>query len=233
MSHFRPAGPHDCEPDAAFADLRRHMVKVQLAGHGIDDARVLEAMGRIPREEFVPPELRDAAYEDGPLPIGFGQTISQPFTVAFMCAALRLTGNEKVLEIGTGSGYGAAVLSLLAKSVFTIERVPELAALARERLARLGHDNVQVITADGTLGLPAEAPFDGIVVTAGAETLPDTYVQQLARHGRIVIPIGGFRYNQEMYRFTRLEGELRVENLGGFAFVPLIGKYGWHLAADE
>jgi len=204
------------------------MVEAQLAAHGIADSRVLDAMGRVPREQFVLPEMRDAAYEDGPLPIGCGQTISQPFTVAFMCEALRLDGTEKVLEIGAGSGYSAAVLSLLAKSVFTIERVPELAEQARSRLAELGYDNVHVVTGDGTLGLSCEGPFDAIVVTAGAETLPDTYVQQLRMGGRIVIPIGEYRYNQEMYRFTRLDGDLRVESLGGFAFVPLIGKYGWH-----
>lgn len=205
------------------------MVEAQLVGHGIADPRVLDAMGCVPREQFVSHEMRDSAYEDGPLPIGFGQTISQPFTVAFMCEALRLNGTEKVLEIGAGSGFSAAVLSLLAQSVFTIERVPELAEQARSRLAELGYHNVHVITGDGTLGLSSEAPFDAIVVTAGAETLPDAYVQQLRMGGRIVIPIGGYRHNQKMYRFTRLEGELRVENLGGFAFVPLIGKYGWHV----
>ncbi len=214
--------------DARFAELRRHMVAAQLIDHGIADRRVIEAMRKVPREEFVPAELQDAAYEDGPLPIGFGQTISQPFTVAFMCEALHLNGTEKVLEIGAGSGYCAAVLSLLADSVFTIERVPELANEAGARLTRLGYVNVHVMTGDGTLGLPTEAPFDAIVVTAGAEALPDTYIQQLQPGGRIVIPIGGYRYNQEMYRFTRMEGELRIENLGGFAFVPLIGKYGWH-----
>ncbi len=214
-------------PDA-FAELRRRMVEEQLREHGIADPRVLDAMGRVPREEFVPADLRYAAYEDGPLPIGFAQTISQPFTVALMCEALLLAGSEKVLEIGAGSGYSAAVLSLLARSVFSVERIPGLADTARARLARLGYANVQVITADGTLGLPAEAPFDAIVVTAGAEALPDAYVRQLQPGGRIVIPIGSYRYNQTMYRFTRLPEELRVENLGGFAFVPLVGKYGWH-----
>lgn len=218
---------------SAFAELRRQMVDEQLREHGISDERVLEAMGRVPREEFVPADLRDAAYEDGPLPIGSGQTISQPFTVAIMCQALQLAGTEKVLEIGAGSGYGAAVLSLLADNVFTVERVPELAEGARARLARLGYDNVRVLTGDGTMGLPDEAPFDAIVVTAGAETLPDAYVRQLRPSGRIVIPIGEYRYNQTMYRFIRLDEELRVENLGGFAFVPLIGRYGWHERGAE
>jgi protein-L-isoaspartate(D-aspartate) O-methyltransferase len=162
------------------------------------------------------------------LPIGFGQTISQPFTVAFMCQALQLEGTEKVLEIGAGSGYGAAVLSLLASSVFTMERVPGLVNSARASLAQGGYQNVQVIAGDGTLGLPAESPFDAIVVTAGAETLPDAYLRQLRAGGRIVIPLGRSRHNQTMYRFTRLDGQLQIENLGGFAFVPLIGRYGWH-----
>lgn len=211
-----------------FAELRRWMVDEQLREHGISDERVLDAMRCVPREEFVPDELRGAAYEDGPLPIGFGQTISQPFTVAFMCQALQLKGTEKVLEIGAGSGYGAAVLSHLASSVFTVERVPGLVKSARARLDRTGYQNVKVVAADGTLGLPDEAPFDAIVVTAGAETLPDAYVRQLRAGGRIVIPLGRSRHSQTMYRFTRLDGQLRVEDLGGFAFVPLIGKFGWH-----
>ncbi len=228
----RPANDEREKPDA-FAELRRRMVEEQLRSHGISDRRVLDAMGRVPREEFVPADLRYAAYEDGPLPIGFGQTISQPFTVALMCEALLLTGSEKVLEIGAGSGYSAGILSLLTRSVFSVERIPALADTARARLARLGYANVRVVTADGTLGLPAEAPFDAIVVTAGAEALPDAYVRQLQPGGRIVIPIGSYRYNQTMYRFTRLPEELRVETLGGFAFVPLVGKYGWHEADVE
>ncbi len=211
-----------------FAELRRWMVDEQLREHGISDERVLDAMRRVPREEFVPDELRGAAYEDGPLPIGCGQAISQPFTVAFMCQALQLEGPEKVLEIGAGSGYGAAVLSRLAARVFSVERIPELVKTAHANLARVGYENVHVVEGDGTLGLPDEAPFDGIVVTAGAETLPDAYVRQLKPGGRIVIPVGRSRYGQTMYRFTRGDEHLRVENLGGFAFVPLIGKYGWH-----
>jgi protein-L-isoaspartate(D-aspartate) O-methyltransferase len=228
MQHAHGNAPGQSARGNGFAELRRLMVEEQLREHGITDVRVLDAMGRVPREEFVPDTARDAAYEDGPLPIGYGQTISQPYTVAFMCQALQLDGTEKVLEIGAGSGYGAAVLSLLASSVHTIERVPELGEAARTRLLQLGYDNVRVVTGDGTLGLPAEAPFDGIVVTAGAESLPDAYVRQLRPGGRIVIPIGGYRYNQTMYRFTRRDQELQVENLGGFAFVPLIGRYGWH-----
>jgi len=215
-------------PEAdTFPWQRRQMVDEQLRERGIVDYRVLRAMSEVPREAFVSLELRDAAYEDCPLPIGHGQTISQPLTVALMCQALQLRGDERVLEIGTGSGYGAAVLSHLAAEVFTIERIPPLADEARERLARLRYDNVRVLTGDGTCGLPEAAPFDGIIVTAGAESLPDCYVQQLRLQGRIVIPIGRDRYNQTMYRFTRGPNGVQSEDLGSFAFVPLIGKYGW------
>jgi protein-L-isoaspartate(D-aspartate) O-methyltransferase len=217
----------------AYAELRRRMVDEDLREHGISDPRVLAAMGEVPREEFVLPELRAAAYDDCPLPIGHDQTISQPFTVAFMAQALQLTGDEKVLEIGTGSGYGAAVLGKLSAQVYTIERISPLAQQARERLVRLGYGNVHVITGDGTLGLPDHAPFEGIVATAGAAALPYAYVQQLCDGGRIVIPLGSYRHSQTMYRFTRLPGELKVENLGGFAFVPLIGKFGWTATNDE
>lgn len=203
------------------------MVEDQLRRRGITDQHVLQAMSEVPREEFVPEEARSAAYDDRPLPIGCGQTISQPFTVAFMSQMLQLNGNEKVLEIGTGSGYGAAVLSQLAATVYTVERIPELATDAKQRLARLGYDNVHVRTADGTLGWPEEAPFDGIVVTAGAGTLPDAYVSQLAPEGRIVIPLGQYPGSQTMYRFTKRGTELQTEDLGDFAFVPLIGQYGW------
>lgn len=210
-----------------FCQLRRRMVDEQFRAHGISDPRVLQAMSEIPREEFVPSDLRAAAYEDSPLPIGCGQTISQPFTVAFMTQALQLEGNEKVLEIGTGSGYGAAVLGRLASEVYTVERIAALAEQARERLARLGYDNVTVVRGDGTLGLPDQAPFDAIVVTAGAESLSESFVQQLREGGRIVIPIGGYRTGQTMYRFTRQHGELKVGDLGSFTFVPLIGQGGW------
>lgn len=208
-----------------FSELRRRMVDDQLRAHGISDLRVLKAMGQVPREEFVPPDLRSAAYDDCPLPIGCEQTISQPFTVAFMAQELQLRGGEKVLEIGAGSGYGAAVLAHLAAEVYSIERIPVLADQARERLAHLKYKNVAIITGDGTRGLPDQAPFDAIVVTAGAEALPHAYVEQLCDGGRIVVPIGGYRDSQIMYRFTRLAGELKVEHLGRFTFVPLIGKF--------
>jgi protein-L-isoaspartate(D-aspartate) O-methyltransferase len=181
----------------------------------------------VPREEFVPESMRTHAYDDCPLPIGFGQTISQPFTVAFQCEALRLTGSERVLEVGAGSGYAAAVLACLAKEVYTVERIPELAARARATLSRLGYANAHVFAANGTLGLAEHSPFDAIVVTAGGASLPHPFLDQLAMGGRIVIPLGESLYGQAMYRFTKRPDELGVENLGSFAFVPLIGRYGW------
>jgi len=202
---------------------RRKMVEEQLRHRGIIDARVLAAMCSVPREEFVPDEFREAAYDDRPLPIGHEQTISQPFTVAFMCEALQLRGHEKVLEIGAGSGYGAAVLTKLAAEVFTIERIPQLAEEARQRLKKLGYETVHVITGDGTAGLPDEAPFDAIVVTAGADTLPDAYPRQLCDGGRIIIPLGLQARGQTMYRVTKWKDELQFEDLGPFSFVPLIG----------
>lgn len=221
-SQHRPESPED-----PFAAARRRMVERQIRDRGILDPLVLRAMSQVPREEFVPPAMRDCAYADSALPIGSGQTISQPYTVAIMAAAAQLKGEGSVLEIGTGSGYGAAVLSHLATMVYSVERIPELGEQARERLERLGYQNVDVRIANGTLGLPDAAPFDAIVVTAGAEALPVSYVDQLAEGGRLVIPIGRVPRSQEMYRFTKRGGELGIEDLGGFAFVPLIGKLGW------
>lgn len=223
--------PPDSDAEAArFAELRLRMVEQQLVSRGITDERVLQAMREVPRHEFVPPSMRESAYDDGALPIGWGQTISQPYTVAFMCQALRVTPSDTILEVGTGSGFGAAILSRLARSVYTVERIPELARQARERLHRFGYHNVSVELADGSVGLKAAAPFDGIVVTAGAEQLPAAYLEQLAERGRIVVPLGDTPRNQSMYRYTRLDGELKVENLGAFLFVPLIGEQGWQQA---
>ncbi|MGE3776821.1 MAG: protein-L-isoaspartate(D-aspartate) O-methyltransferase [Pirellulaceae bacterium] len=207
--------------------LRRLMVEQQLRQRGIADERVLAAMVRVPRERFVPEEIVEHAYDDAALGIHCHQTISQPYTVAFMAEALELTGNEIVLEIGAGSGYGAAILSQLAREVHTVERIPELAAECRERLRLLGYANVTVHTTDGSLGLPQHAPYDGIVVTAGAPQLPAPLVEQLAIGGRLVIPIGTARSSQQMTRFTRYPDGLVEERLGHFAFVPLIGTYGW------
>ena len=204
-------------------DLARHnMVVEQLERRGIRDPRVLEAMEWVPRHEFVPPELIDLAYEDRALPIALEQTISQPYTVAFMCQEARLAAGDKVMEIGTGSGYGAAVLSLLAAEVHTVERLEELFRDARERLQRLGYHNVRVYLDKGTLGLPAEAPFNAIVVTAGAEVLPDAYPPQLADGGRLIIPVGPLSH-QQMIRLTREGDRWHRDYLGSFGFVPLVG----------
>jgi protein-L-isoaspartate(D-aspartate) O-methyltransferase len=204
-----------------YAAKRHIMVLGQLERRDIYDPRVLEAMDWVPREEFVPPELVDQAYEDRALPIGLEQTISQPYTVAFMCQEARIAAGDKVLEIGTGSGYGAAVLSLLARELHTIERIDELYHEARERLARLDYKNVHVHHRDGTLGLPEEAPFDAIVCTAGAEDLPKAYPEQLAEGGRLLIPIGP-PSRQQMVRIMRRDGKLQHEVMGSFGFVPLV-----------
>jgi protein-L-isoaspartate(D-aspartate) O-methyltransferase len=203
-------------------DLARHnMVVNQLERRGISDPRVLEAMDWVRREEFVPLQLRDKAYDDCALPIGLEQTISQPYTVAFMCHEARISAGDKVLEIGTGSGYGAAVLSLLAGEVHTVERIETLARIARERLERLGNKNVHVHHVDGSLGLAEDAPFDAIIVTAGAEVLPNAYLAQLAEGGRLVIPIGP-PTGQQMFRFTQRGDRHERETLGRFGFVPLV-----------
>jgi protein-L-isoaspartate(D-aspartate) O-methyltransferase len=203
-------------------DLLRHkMVTEQLQSRGIADARVLTAMGTVPREEFVPDAEIDKAYDDRALPIGYEQTISQPFTVAFMCQEARLRRSDVVLEIGTGSGYGAAVLSLLVQTVHTVERIEPLYRMAAERVERLGYENVRVHLDDGSLGLVHEAPFDAILCTAGAEYLPTAFQDQLVDGGGLVIPIGPIG-KQQMYRFTRRGDEWYGDRLGGFGFVPLV-----------
>lgn len=203
------------------------MVQRQLRDRGISDESVLAAMSNVPREEFVPTHVKHKAYDDCPLSIGFGQTISQPFTVAFQCEALCLSGQEQVLEVGTGCGYAAAVLSRLAGQVHTVERIGELVVRSSETFQRLSYTNVHVHASDGTLGLPAFAPFAAIVVTAGGKELPAPLLEQLAPSGRIVVPLGATQQGQAMFRFTKRHGELTVENLGGFSFVPLIGQFGW------
>ena len=192
----------------------------------VRDERVLAAMLRIPRERFVPSEQQDSAYEDMPLPIGLGQTISQPFIVALMTEALELTGSEKVLEVGAGSGYQAAILAELARLVITVERLPALTEGAKRVLDSLGYTNVVVHLAEKTLGWPAEAPYDAIMVTAGAPKVPVDLLTQLTIGGRLVIPVGS-RYVQELYKVTRRKKKNIVQNLGGCRFVPLIDKNAW------
>lgn len=192
----------------------------------IKDRRVIGAMAEVPRERFVPEELYHAAYDDRPLSIGFGQTISQPYIVALMTEALELTGNEKVLEVGTGSGYQAAIIARLTRKVITTERIPELAESARETLKRLGYNNVEVHVAGKELGWPKEAPYDAIIVTAASPCIPVVLLEQLTEGGRLVIPVGS-RWEQDLLKITRHTGGNRVENLGACRFVPLIGKGAW------
>ena len=207
---------------------RERMVRSHIAARGVVDSRVLDAMRAVPRERFVERAHSRAAYDDNPLPIAHAQTISQPYVVAWMCEALELGGHEKVLEIGTGSGYAAAVLGRLAREVHTIERHGPLAALARARLAALGADNVHVYHGDGTLGLPSEAPFHAIVVAAGGPTVPRTLPAQLTIGGRLVIPVGAARSTQSLVRMRRIsETHATREHLGDVRFVPLVGRDGW------
>jgi protein-L-isoaspartate(D-aspartate) O-methyltransferase len=192
----------------------------------IADKRVIQAMRRVPREAFVPPEVYYAAYEDKPLSIGFGQTISQPFIVALMVQALELKGDEKVLDVGTGSGYVTAILAELANKVITVECIPELAESAQKALDKLGYSNIEVHVAGKTLGWPQGAPYDAIVVSAGAPDVPQVLVDQLTWSGRLVIPVGT-RWQQDLLRVTKLRKGNRIENLGGCYFVPLIGEGAW------
>ena len=204
------------------------MVETQLLPRGIKDAGVLDAMRTVPRHLFVVDEsLRGQAYSDFPLPIGDGQTISQPYIVAFMTEALGLKGTEKVLEIGTGSGYQAAVLSMLATRVFSMERLSNIAQRTRKLMDSIGYTSVLIRVGDGTLGWPDEAPFDAIIVTAASPDVPPVYLDQLAEGGRLVIPVGG-EYSQELLKITKKRGRTVEENLGGCRFVKLIGKHGWH-----
>jgi protein-L-isoaspartate(D-aspartate) O-methyltransferase len=205
---------------------RARRILIDSISHDIKDRHILQAMSRVPRERFVPSELQQSAYDDRPLSIGCGQTISQPYIVALMSEALGLTGGEKVLEIGTGSGYQAAVLAELAGYVYTVERIPELAEAAARTLAELGYKNVQVEIAGDQLGCPEYAPYDAILVAAAAPSVHQTLVDQLCEGGRLVIPVGS-RYEQELLRVTRLNTGIRTERLGGCRFVPLIGRDAW------
>jgi len=194
--------------------------------HEIADKRIVEAMKHVPREAFVSPEQYHAAYDDRPLGIGFGQTISQPFIVALMVQALELRENEKVLELGTGSGYEAAILAELAQKVVTVECVPELAESAKQVLDKLGYSNIEIHVAGKTLGWPEGAPYDAIIVSAGAPGVPQVLLEQLTWEGRLVIPVGS-QWQQDLLKVTKLRKGNRIENLGGCCFVPLIGEGAW------
>jgi protein-L-isoaspartate(D-aspartate) O-methyltransferase len=205
---------------------REYMVETQLLPRRIRDGLVLQVMRTVPRHLFVPPEYRHLAYTDGPLPIGFGQTISQPYIVALMSQLLELKGQERLLEVGTGSGYQAAVLGYLAGEVHTIERFPELARQAEQTLAELGLENVSVHIGDGTAGLLEFAPYQGIIVTAAAPHVPQALLDQLADGGRLVIPVGE-RGSQFLERWRRRGDDFDVEEVIPVAFVPLVGQFGW------
>jgi protein-L-isoaspartate(D-aspartate) O-methyltransferase len=205
---------------------RTLMVEQQLKARGIEDKAVLTTMEKVPRELFVPHEYRESAYKDGPLPINEGQTISQPYMVALMTQCLQLQGHEKVLEIGTGSGYQMAVLLSITPNVYSIERLPALAQYAIDNLRSLGYENLHIKVGDGSCGWPEEQLFDGIIVTAGATDVPSVLKEQLADGGRLVIPVGP-RYSQNLLRITRRSDEFITEDFTACVFVPLIGKYGW------
>lgn len=210
-----------------MADLERaRETLLKYLDHEIADKRVVEAMRRVPREAFVSPEQYHVAYDDRPLGIGFGQTISQPFIVALMVQALELKGREQVLELGTGSGYEAAILAELAQKVVTVECIPELAESAKQVLDKLGYSSIEVHVAGKILGWPEGAPYDAIIVSAGAPTLAEVLLEQLAWGGRLVIPVGS-RWQQDLLRVTRLRKGNRIENLGGCYFVPLVGEGAW------
>jgi protein-L-isoaspartate(D-aspartate) O-methyltransferase len=209
-----------------FEEARKDMVARQIRDRGIHSARVLEAMQRVPRHLFVPPEHIGAAYADEPLPIGEGQTISQPFMVAAMSEALGLEGHERVLEVGAGSGYQSAILSLLARDVTGIESQPALAASARERLSRLGFPNVRIIGGDGSAGWAQGAPYDAILVAAAAPGIPPPLVDQLAEGGHLVIPVGPPE-QQDLIRVMKIGGRTTKESLYSCRFVPLLGEFGW------
>ncbi|HTB91395.1 MAG TPA: protein-L-isoaspartate(D-aspartate) O-methyltransferase [Candidatus Sulfotelmatobacter sp.] len=218
--------PHGNDSAERYAEDRRLMIENQIRKRGVTNERVLSAIAAVPRHEFLPPFWINRAYADEPLPIGHGQTISQPYMVAAMVAALSLAGAENVLEIGTGCGYQAAVLSLLAREVHTVELLPDLAQSAAERLQRLGYANVQVHAGDGTLGWIAQSPYNAILIAAAAPSIPEPLLQQLAEGGRLIAPVGDLD-KQELQVIIRREGKSLSKPGGACRFVPLMGEYGW------
>ncbi|WP_201587895.1 protein-L-isoaspartate(D-aspartate) O-methyltransferase [Psychrobacter jeotgali] len=211
-----------------FKKLRQQMIDDQLVARGLQDQTVLDALNSVPREAFTPTDLIESAYRDSPLPIEENQTISQPYIVALMTAALELKADDRVLEVGTGSGYAAAVLGEICEHVYTIERYKTLADTAQARLNETGYTNVQVKHGDGTLGWVDQAPFDAIIVAAGGPEVPQTLKEQLAIGGRMVIPVGSSLSLQKLVRVRRLsENEYETEDLGSVRFVPLVGAAGW------
>jgi protein-L-isoaspartate(D-aspartate) O-methyltransferase len=214
-----------------FAALRERMVEQQIAARGLDDPRLLAAFHAVPREEFVSPDHAQYAYQDSPLPIESGQTISQPYIVALTIYAAGIKAGDKVLEVGAGSGYAAAVIGQIADEVVAIERHHALVELAEKRMRRLGYSNVRIVEGDGTLGWPDEAPFDAIVAAASGSHVPLSWIAQLKPGGRIVVPLGGPHEVQSLVKVTKEEdGTLRQEDLGGVRFVPLIGQEGFREA---
>ncbi len=212
-----------------YRELREQMVKTQLIPRGIGNPRVLDAMRRVPRHLFVDNSIAHKTYEDSALPIGRGQTISQPYMVALMTELLALHGDEKVLEIGTGSGYQTAILAELSREVYTIERVGPLAENARRRFQALSYENIRVRTGDGTLGWPEEAPFDRIIITASSPDVPPPLIDQMAIDGILVVPVGS-RSSQRLLKITKTKDGISTEYHEPCVFVPLIGEYGWENA---
>jgi protein-L-isoaspartate(D-aspartate) O-methyltransferase len=211
-----------------FAALRERMVADQIAARGLDDPKLLAAFRAVPREEFVSADYAEHAYQDSPLPIESGQTISQPYIVALTIAAADIGPGDKVLEVGAGSGYAAAVIGQIAREVIAIERHRPLVDIARQRINRLGYDKVRIVEGDGTLGWPEEAPYDAIVAAASGSHVPASWIAQLKPGGRIVMPLGEPRAVQTMIKGTKgKDGALRIEDLGGVRFVPLIGAEGF------
>ena len=211
--------------ERSHTEARRRMVEYQIRSRGVRDPRVLEAMEAVPRHEFVPDDHLSMAYSDGPLPIGYGQTISQPYIVAVMTELLELKPDDRILEIGTGSGYQAAILAELVDEVYTMEIIPELAELARERLARLGYGSIHSVNADGYYGWEEYAPYDAIIVTAAPDHIPQSLVEQLKDGGCIVIPVGPVGWYQTLWLITKEGGETEYHNKGGVTFVPLTGEH--------